>query len=1096
MSEREQLEQAILVLEGQRAILGDAVVEAALRSIREKLAGLQEAAPSSEQQRKQATILFADISNLNALSETMDVEDVMDLINRLWQRVDRIIVAHGGTIDKHIGDEVMAVWGIQGAREDDPERAIRAALALQAEVERVEVSNGETPLRMRSGINTGPVLLGAVGSTGEYTAMGDTVNVASRLADAAPPGKLLISHDSYRHVRGLFDVQTLDPLVVRGKREPVQAYLVVQAKPRVFRLGTQGVGGVETRMIGRTPELVRLQAALQRVSAGGTLEAVTVVGEAGLGKSRLLYELRSWVELLPETILLFNGRASQEMMHAPFALLRDVFAFRCNILDTDPAPVAREKLERGLARFFPDDEEALLKSHFIGHLLGLDFTTSPHLRGILDDAKQIYDRARTYLVQLFATATVLRPTLLLLEDIHWADEESLTLLAHLLQQSRTRRLMVVCLARPTLFERRPGWMEEGAGLWRLLRLRPLTKRQSRQLVNEILRKLPMVPEALRELVVNAAEGYPFYVEELIKMLIEEGVIVRGEEEWEVEPTRLVTVRVPPTLTGILQARLDALPPDERETLQRAAVLGRLFWDSALAHLQQGSEVEVDLAQTLARLAQRELIQRQPVSDFAAAAAYSFNHTLLREVAYESILKRQRRVYHLLAAAWVSSHGGSRVEEYAGLIAEHYERAGESALAAEWYSRAGNQALSTSANQAAIDYYQKALALLQGQARGPLLLPLGTVLELVGEWEAAESRYREMLTLLSEAAGAEDGKAEQGGGLRNQAQRALGQLLQKRGNYEEALGWLAQAQATCLALEDHDGLAQTLTAISEVHWSRGDFTTARGILEEARAISLKQANQATIVRSTNLLGRLAWRQGDLERARALLEENLHLVRTLDDKVNFAFSLNVLGIIAIQQGNFAEARMLLEESLALRQELGDKQGMARSCSNLGVLALLQGHYETARQRFEEGMALSQELGDSSHVARQHCNLGNVTRLQRNFDAARYHYRESLQICARLGDKQLIAYGLAGLAAVTVAATPDVAHARQALRWAAAADALLQTNGAVWESDERPKFDDALAAARWLLPDPADFDAVWNAGQALSWEEAVAEAVEASA
>lgn len=1095
MREREQLEQALMVLEGQRATLGDAVVEAALNSIREKLATLQEAPPPSEQQRKQATILFADISGLSVLSEKMDmdVEDVMELINRLWQRLDRVIVAHGGTIDKHIGDQVMAVWGTQGAREDDPERAIRAALALQAELQQVEVGGGAAPLQIRSGINTGPVLLGAVGTTGEYTAMGDTVNLASRLAHAAPPGRLLISHDSYRHVRGLFDVQALDPLVVRGKREPVQVYLVYQAKPRVFRLLTQGVVGVETRMIGRSRELERLQAGLQRVIAGGTLEAFTVVGEAGVGKSRLLYELRSWLELLPEMVILLNGRASQEMMRAPFALIRDVFAFRCGILENDPASLAREKLERGLTRFFPNDAEALLKSHFIGHLLGLDFSASPHLRGILDDAKQIHDRARTYLVQLFTNATLLRPSLLLLEDIHWADDESLALLLHLLQQSRTRRLMVLCLARPTLFERRPDWMEESEGIQTLLRLRPLTKRQSRQLVKEILRKLPAVPEALRELVVSAAEGYPFYVEELIKMLIEEGVIVRGEEAWHVDPTRLVAVRVPPTLTGILQARLDALPPDERETLQRAAVLGRLFWDSALAYLQRGSDVDVNLQQTLARLGQRELIQRQPVSDFAAATAYSFNHTLLREVAYESILKRQRRAYHLLAAAWVSSHSGSRAEEYAGLIAEHYERAGESDQAAEWYSRAGSQALSTSANPSAIDYYQKALTLLQGHARGPILLPLGTVLELVGQWDAAEGRYREVLALLAEAAPSEDGSLEGVEVLRSQAQRALGQLLQKRGSYEEALEWLGRAQDACVAFGDHDGLAQTLTAISDVHWSRGDFSAARGILEEARALSLKQDNQATIVRSTNLLGRLAWRQGELETARALLEENLQLVRTLDDKVNFTFSLNILGIIAIEQGSFEEALLLLEESLALRQELGDKQGMARSCSNLGILALLQQDYATARQRFEEGMALSEEIGDLSHIARQHCNLGNVTRLQAELVAARHHYRESLRLSARLGDKQLIAYGLAGLAAVTVSATPDAAHARLALRWAAAADALLTANGAVWESDERPKLDDTLAAARILLPDPADFDAAWSGGADLSWEEALAEVMD---
>jgi class 3 adenylate cyclase len=261
LNDIQQLEQAIAALEGQRGILGDAVVDAALAPMREKLAALQAQAVPSEQQRKQVTVLFADVSGFTAMSETLDAEEVTEIMNALWARLDAAITAQGGQIDKHIGDAVMALWGVESAREDDPERAIRAALAMQAEIRNFVETQQLASRQMRIGLNTGPVLLGEVGTTHEFTAMGDAVNLASRLEHAAPVGGVLISHATYRQVRGVFDVQAQAPLAVKGKAAPVQTYVVLQAKPRAFRMGTRGVEGIETHMVGRDAELLTLQSA-------------------------------------------------------------------------------------------------------------------------------------------------------------------------------------------------------------------------------------------------------------------------------------------------------------------------------------------------------------------------------------------------------------------------------------------------------------------------------------------------------------------------------------------------------------------------------------------------------------------------------------------------------------------------------------------------------------------------------------------------------------------------------------------------------------------------------------------------------------------
>jgi class 3 adenylate cyclase len=579
MTEREQLEQAIIIQETLRTTLGDAMVDATIAALRQKMDALEPQAPL--EQRKQATVLFGDISGYTAISETLDAEDVKEMMNALWARLDKAITNQGGTVVAHMGDGVMAVWGAQTAQEDDPERAIRAALVMQEEVGQFVATNacfvglkGQSAenaptLRMRIGINTGPVILGTVATTKEFTALGDTTNLAARLEHAAPIGGILIAHDTYRQVRGAFDVQPLKPISVKGKAEPIQVYVVERAKPRAFRVGTRGVEGVETSMVGRHAELEHLLDALHAVIDEHELQVVTVLGEAGLGKSRLLYEFDNKVELLPERVHVFTGRATESTRALPYALVRDLFSFRFEILDSDPVAVAREKLEQGMVAVFGEAEEGLGRAHFIGHLIGLDFSASPHLSGILNDAKQIHDRAFHYATQFFAAMGRDRATVIELDDLHWADDGSLDFVEHVARTCADVPLLILCLSRPTILEQRPAWGEEGACRTRLM-LQPLSKRESRQLVEEILRQADNVPQELRDLIVSGAEGNPFYLEELIKMLIDQKVIEPGEEQWRVDASRLAEVRVPPTLTGVLQARLDGLAARVR---RRAKVLG-------------------------------------------------------------------------------------------------------------------------------------------------------------------------------------------------------------------------------------------------------------------------------------------------------------------------------------------------------------------------------------------------------------------------------------------------------------------------------------------------------------------------------------------
>ena len=316
-------------------------------ALREKLAALTS---RPEQQRKLVTVLFADVSGFTAMSEKMDAEEVNEVMNALWERLDKAITDHNGYIDKHIGDAVMAIWGAKMAQENDPEQAFRAALAMQTELATFR-ENHNVKLAMRIGINTGPVLLGEVGTTGEFTAIGDTVNVASRLEHVAPVGSILISHDTYRHVRGVFDAEPLDSVIVKGKAEPIQVYVIKRAKPRAFRRATRGVEGIETQMIGREKELNLLKGALDATLKNRTIQIVTIVGEAGMGKSRLVYEFENWVDLLPQEVYFFKGRAGLETQHSPLLWPGTSFYFAIRFGMMTSLALFVKKLKKGSEKF-------------------------------------------------------------------------------------------------------------------------------------------------------------------------------------------------------------------------------------------------------------------------------------------------------------------------------------------------------------------------------------------------------------------------------------------------------------------------------------------------------------------------------------------------------------------------------------------------------------------------------------------------------------------------------------------------------------------------------------------------------------------------
>jgi class 3 adenylate cyclase/tetratricopeptide (TPR) repeat protein len=928
--EREQLEVAIVAQEGLRGVVPDEVVDAAVAALRHRL----ETSGAGAQRRRQITVLFADVSGFTSMSSDLDAEVVAGLMNELWSRLDSVITEHGGHIDKHIGDAVMAIWGAGSTEEDDPERAVRAAVAMQDEVAQPG-SSGR--LMMRIGINTGPAVLGAVGAGAEFTAMGDTVNVASRVQGLAPVGGVLITHDTYRHVRGVFDVEAVDPVRVKGKREPISVYVVRQAKARAFRLATRGVEGVETRMIGRARELGVLQAEFERVVAGDASRRVTVIGDAGIGKSRLLYEFVNWIDLHPTRAYFFKGRALANRRSAAYGLVRDLLVDRFGVLDSDSAAVVAEKLRRGLAPTLDADEAEL-----VGHWLGFDLRSSASVQRLLGSGK-LAAAARAHFFRYIDSLAADSPVVVFLEDLHWADDESLVLIDDLVAHSVELHLLVVGVGRPELMDRAVArdLLERSSAT---LRLSPLGAEATRELVGEIMQKAAAVPAELTDLIVDRADGNAFYVEELVKMLIEDGVIETGEpwETWQVHVERLDAGRVPATLTGVLQSRLDSLRPAERWALQRSSIVGRVFWDAAVASLGDDGLEATTTSLEIAR--ERELIFRRDQSSFDDSAEYMFKHALLRDVTYETVLLRDRQRLHRLVAGWISDHAGERVGEYASLIATHHRLAGDLTAAAGLLGRAAAALLDAGDSSAARRNLDEAFEIWRASGIAPTvdaLLAMSEACLRLGDLDAAVEHVEEALRR-------EESPEQRAAALflGSWAASERGELDRERTMLDEALP----------NAERHGGvlLIRVLTGLSWSEIVRGEADTAQQYAERALALS-QQLQHPIIPREV---------------------------------------LNILGAVAAIRGDLRGALHYSAEALAVAIQAGDLEGQALAESNIGVAHHLLGdgdrsqdEYRAALDHYENSRALNRRLGrrlqagmTAANIAQIHVRLGDDPQARR--------------------------------------------------------------------------------------------------------------------
>ena len=767
------------------------------------------------EERRVVTILFADMTGSTALADRMDPEEVRRLLEGYFDALAVAIHKHGGTIEKFIGDAVMAIFGMPIAHEDDPERAVRAGLAMLDALQRFnEQRLADDPqaasVQIRIGINTGEVVAASgAGDGGQFLITGDAVNVAARLQQQAQPETILVGSRTYRSTRGAIVYQPLNPIEVKGKPQPLRVWQVLRAVEDQAAPPTQhlrGIEGLPAPFIGRMPEMALLDAVYERVIGERHPHLVTLLGVPGVGKSRLI---REWTSRLwqqdqtpnrPETgappenhsaceqPLLLEGRCPPYGAGITYWPLAEILRTYCGFLESETPQQTSERLLRKVQEAIDGTQQSEhigFLARQLGFTIGLEMNESAALRPSGDSKEQRETLFRAWRI-FFESLARRQPLLIFIDDIHWANEALLDLLEYLTQRVSDAPLLLLCPARFDLLEKRPGW-GGGKRNFTTMTLEPLSSEQGHALIDALLSP-DGLPPALRNSILAKAEGNPFFVEEIIRMLIDLGILIYRNGYWQVanqDPnstyTDMLSFSIPDTIQGVLVARIDLLSPTEKRVLQHAAVAGRMFWKGALAYLAQEISAEA-FNRALESLIYKDFIQEneRPTGTLIEQdVQYSFKHVLVRDVAYASIPRARRAREHARMAEWLERMTTGRVEAFTELLAYHYHQAvvawsqttsgytltrrparvqAQADLrqeAREYLIQAGNEAIGKYAANQAVRHYTAALDLLNGRESERSLRPhlqerLARAYFVLSDGDASWEHYQQALNDLQDA----------------------------------------------------------------------------------------------------------------------------------------------------------------------------------------------------------------------------------------------------------------------------------------------------------------------------------------------------------
>ena len=857
-------------------------------------------------ERKVVSVLFVDLVGFTTRSERADPEDVQATLAVYHDLLKREIERFGGTVEKFVGDAVMAVFGAPVAHEDDAERAVRSSLRI---VDAIAELNEERPgleLAVRGAVNTGEavVTLGARPEAGEGFVSGDVVNTASRLQGVAPVGGIVVGELTRRATGGQIEYEELEPVSVKGKEEPIPIWRATGARSR---FGVDVEQRTHVPLVGRDHELNLLRELFGRVVRDQAVQLVTISGEPGVGKTRLLWEFQRFVDDLPDLVYWRQGRCLPYGEGVTYWALGEAMKSHAGILESDGPEEAEAKLAGVVTEVLEDEEEREWVRARLAPLVGVASQGGA-------EREESFAAWRGMLDAIAAT----RPLVLIFEDLHWADEQMLGFIEHLVEWSSEAPILVLCTARPELYERSPGW---GGGKRNAttIGLSPLSADETALLLAGLLEQT-VLPADMQAALLERSGGNPLYAEEFVRMLIDGGALVRRGRTWELGPEADVTV--PDSVQALIAARLDTLPAERKGLLHDAAVVGKVFWSGVL--VEMGGREDAAVRDGLHELGRKELVRSAKRSSVRDQAEYAFWHALIRDVAYGQIPRSARADKHLMAARWIEATAGERAEDVAELLAHHYE-----------------QALELSRAAGGTD-----LAELEEAAGRALAMAGERTHEL--DPAKAESYYRRALELLP-----------LGDPARKRVWDRLFWAVARGVGTDENLAVAEAAVAEFRGLGDRVGEAVALGMRGRVRYWQGDRAAADALLDET--ISILESEPA----GPELVDAYANRTGALmmdERSRECIE---WADRTMELAERFGVPLEryrVLGFRGVSRANLGDVGGLddLRAALAGFRELGDSNRTAVGLINLGDIVWITAGPADGLELYRESIDFAERRG----------------------------------------------------------------------------------------------------------------------------------------
>ncbi len=952
-------------------------------------------------QRRQVTVVFVDLSGYTHLSERIDSEALYELVQQCTKIFANNVYKYDGIVDKFTGDGLIALFGAPIAHENNAELAIRAALDMQTDLAVISVqlqAQIGSEIKAHIGLHSGHVVVGGIGSNMmmNYTAIGDVVNLASRIEAVAAPGVILVSDAVYRQVRNLFDFESVAPLQLKGVSHLVTTHRVLGAKSNPGSV--RGIEGLHAPMIGRDGELERLRQAVNAMTSEKLGRFVAVSGEAGIGKSRLISEFKSFLSQLR-----VQGAEGYSLIYrkgVSYWIFQDMLMRLLEVDAETPRVECYARLRARVMRVLPEQANEFLP--YLEHLLSLtplDPKAAQRIEFLTAD--QLHQQIFITMREFILAEAHRKPLVLIFEDLHWADASSLDLLNSLLELLLKAPIVIVAVSRTFADDKLAEIKKRASDQLRLrftdLSLNNLSPDQSDRLLSQLL-VIHNMPESLRNHIVERAAGVPLYIEEILRMLIDRNIILREDGRWQfTDEIDLNVLGVPDTLEGLILARFDHLEPFHRHVLKVASVVGRAFTRLIIFDCVPTLTPD-EINRSFDVLLEREFILPDP----SPGGEFMFKHVLVADTIYSTLLKRESRELHGLVAETIEKLFADRLDDQIDVLARHYMGSKHKDRALHYLILAGRKATRNYNTSQSQKYFEDALSLLQdvkhsNQQALEIHVGLGDALTLAGDYPKTRAAFERAARVIAMD---ENLNYETICSI----QRKIGMTYECQGYYDQALVCLDAARQALneSGVDSPAELARVLNDTGWIYFRLSNLSEAEKYLLQAQRLA-EEAVRLDIISSVyNRLGGVYYQQDHLKQAYDFVMKSITIRKEIGDILGVAGSYTNLGNLSWKMGLWDEALDHFKHSAELQVRLGDEVGIVGLNNNLGLLQIDRGYIDEARRYLEDALRRGENIGHNFNIALSNHHLSLAFSASEEWKTALEYSQRSEMLFKNINEK----------------------------------------------------------------------------------------------